>query len=97
MAILLHPTRATHDILPAGIRRGDRMYHVLSDIIGPDGSRELRDAAQRCGLRLAWIQYPGTYREHFDTHGRAVECFLAHGARLVTNHEIGALLRAKRG
>jgi len=96
MTILLHPMRATRDIPPAGIRRGDRMYHALSDLVGPDGERELRDEALACGLRLAWIQYPRTYREHFDVHGRTVDRFLARGARLATNREIGELLRAKR-
>jgi len=97
MTILLHPMRATHDIPPAGIRRGDRMYHALSDLVGPDGARELRAEALAVGLRLAWIQYPHTYREHFDVHGGAIERFLARGARFATNREIGELLRAKRG
>ncbi len=96
MTILLHPMRATRDILPAGIRRGDRMYHALSDLVGPEGARELRDEALAVGLRLAWIQYPGAYREHFDVHGRTVERLLERGARLATNREIGELLRAKR-
>ncbi len=96
MTILLHPTRATHDIPPAGIRRGDRMYHALSDIVGPEGGRELRREALACGLRLGWIQYEGAYREHFDIHGRAVDRFLARGARMATNREIGELLATKR-
>ena len=96
MAILVHPARATHDWLRAGVRRGDRMYHVLSDLIGPEGARELRKAVERCGMRARWVQYPGTYREHFDTHGMFAECLMRRGARLVGNHEVGGLLRAKR-
>ena len=96
MAVLLHPMRATHDLARAGIRRGDRMYHVLSDIPGPEGGRELRTFVAQCGLRPEWVQFPGTYREHFDVHGRAVECLLQRGARLATNHDVGRLLAAKR-
>lgn len=96
MAILLHPTRATHDIAHIGIRKGDRMYHVLSDITGPQGGMELRRFVAGCGMRAEWIQYPGTYREHFDTHGMFAECLMRRGARLVGNHEVGGLLRAKR-
>mgnify|MGYP001197291197 CR=1 FL=1 len=97
MTILLHPTRATHDIPPAGLRRGDRMYHMLSDLNGlEDAARELRAEALAVGIRLAWIQYPHTYREHFDTHSPFVERLLARGARYATNHEIGALLKARK-
>jgi SAM-dependent methyltransferase len=96
MAILIHPTRATRDIYHIGVRKGDRMYHVLSDIIGPAGGRELRMFVRGCGLRPGWAQYPGTYREHFDAHAHVAECLLRRGARLVGNHEVGRLLRAKR-
>jgi hypothetical protein len=96
LAILIHPARATRDWLPAGIRRGDRMYHVLSDLVGPEGGRELRTLVAQCGIQPRWVQYAGTYREHFDAPPEAAECLLRHGARLATNHEVGALLRAKR-
>jgi SAM-dependent methyltransferase len=96
MAILLHPTRATRDLPYIGVRKGERMYHVLSDIIGPAGGRELRTFVRGCGLRPEWVQYPGTYREHFDAHAHVADCLLRRGARLVDNHEVGRLLRAKR-
>lgn len=94
--MVLHPTRATRDIPRIGIRRGDRMYHVLSDVLGPKGGQELRAFCAGCGIRAEWVQYPGTYREHFDVHGRVSECLLQRGARLVTNREVGTLLAAKR-
>jgi hypothetical protein len=96
MAILVHPTRATRDWRRAEIRRGDRMYHVLSDLLGPAGSQELYAFVARCGIRPQWVQYPGTYREHFDAPPDAAACLLGQGARLATNHEVGALLRTKR-
>jgi hypothetical protein len=96
MAILIHPTRATHDIPHIGVRTGERMYHVLSDLPGAAGSVELREFVRECGMRAAWVQYPGTYREHFDAHGEFVVCLIRQGARLATNREVGLLLRAKR-
>jgi Protein of unknown function (DUF4031) len=96
MAILVHPTRATHDIPHIGVRKGERMYHVLSDIVGPEGGRELRSFVRDCGMRPEWVQYAGTYREHFDAHGHCVECLIRRGARIAGNHEVGLLLRAKR-
>jgi hypothetical protein len=97
MAILIHPTRATHDLPHIGLHKGDRMYHVLSDLAGPEGGAELRRFVAGCGMRPEWVQYPATYREHFDTHGRYADCLLHRGARLVGNREVGLLLRAKRG
>lgn len=96
MGILLHPMRATRDLPHPGIRRGDRMYHMLSDTLGGDGSRELLDAARACGMPTRFIQYPGTYREHFDIHGHMVDILMAGGAQMATNREIGELLRLKR-
>lgn len=96
MALLLHPTLATRDLWGPGIRKGDRMYHLLSDLSGADGTRELLEAARACGMPTRFIQYPGTYREHFDVHGPMIEMLLARGARLVTNREVGTLLRARR-
>ncbi len=96
MTILVHPARATHNWLPARVFRGDRMYHVLSDVIGPEGGRELRAFVQRFGLRPEWVQYAGTYREHFDAREEVGREMLRHGARLATNREVGLLLRAKR-
>lgn len=96
MAILIHPTRATHDLPYIAIRKGERMYHVLSDNIGPQGGDELRHFVAGCGMRPQWVQYAGTYREHFDAHGAFAECLIRRGARLVGNREVGLLLRAKR-
>ncbi|SRR5690348_2196914 len=97
MAIVLHAARATRDWLPAGVRRGDRMYHMLSDAPGPNGARELRAFALSLGFRERWVQYPGSYREHFDVTERDAQAILARGdVRLISNRELGALLKAKR-
>ncbi|HEY7849490.1 MAG TPA: DUF4031 domain-containing protein [Ktedonobacterales bacterium] len=96
MAILIHPMLATRDLPRPGIRRGDRMYHLLSDLPGAAGTEELLAAARACGMPTRFIQYPDTYREHFDIHVPMAEKLLARGARLATNREVGLLLRAKR-
>ncbi len=97
MAIVLHAARATRDWIPAGVRRGDRMYHMLSDIPGPEGGIELRAFALPLGFRERWVQYPGGYREHFDVTERDAQAILARGSvRLLSNRELGNLLAGKR-
>ena len=96
MTILLHPMLATRDLPRPGIRRGDRMYHMLSDLPGAEGTEELLAAARACGMPTRFIQYPDTYREHFDIHGPMVPILLARGAKMATTREIGLLLRARR-
>jgi hypothetical protein len=96
MAIIIHPTRAPYAIPRIGVGKGDRMYHVLSDLHGAAGGVELREFVAQCGMRAEWVQYPGGYREHFDAHGPLAECLMRRGARLVGNREVAQLLRAKR-
>lgn len=96
MAILVHPARATRHWARAGVWRGDRMYHVLSDLPGKEGTHELMKFVAEYGLRPEWIQYAGTYREHFDAREPEGLAMLRNGARQATNREIGRLLAAKR-
>ncbi len=96
MAIVMHAALATHDWLRAGVRRGERIYHILSDLDGAEGSRELRAFIDALGLPPRFVQYPGAYREHFDAPGRYSDTLLQHGARPVTTRELGALLKRKR-
>jgi hypothetical protein len=72
------------------------MYHVLSNLIGPEGSRELRAFVVEFGMRPEWVQYPGSYREHFDARADTGLAMLEKGAQLVTNRELGELLAAKK-
>jgi hypothetical protein len=96
VSIVIHAARATHDWLGSGVPRGGRIYHVLSDRDGAEGSHELRAFIQQLGLQTRWVQFPGAYREHFDAPGRYGEILLAHGARPVTTRELGELLKRKR-
>jgi hypothetical protein len=96
VAIVVHAARATHDWHGPGVPRGGRIYHILSDLDGAEGGSELREFIRGLGLQTRWVQYPGTYREHFDAPGRYGDILLAHGARLITTRELGELLRRKR-
>ncbi len=94
--ILLHAIEAPYDIPGIGIRRGETMYHLLSNVPGPAGTAELLAFVRACGGRDAWMQSPGTYREHFDLFGEWAERARALGAREATGHEVGAILKKKR-
>jgi hypothetical protein len=96
MTILIHAARATREWPRAGVRKGDRMYHVVSDLLGAAGATELRAFVGGYGLRATWAQYPGSYREHFDVRADEGLRMIADGARLITNREMGELLLAKR-
>ncbi len=73
------------------------MYHLLSDILGPEGARELRAFALPLGFRERWVQYRGGYREHFDvTESDAQKILAQGGVRQISNRELGILLAAKR-
>jgi hypothetical protein len=96
MAILIHAARATHHWYGPGVRRGERIYHVLSDLPGEAGTQELVGFVVRYGMRAAWIQYRGTYREHFDAPEHVGLRMLADGAHPATNRELGALLARKK-
>ena len=96
MAILVHAARATHNWIGPGVRRGERIYHVLSDLEGEEGRRELIAYILPYGMRPGWIQYPGTYREHYDVPEHVGLRMLAAGARPATNREVGELLARKK-
>ena len=96
MAILVHRARATQNWLRAGVHKGDRMYHVLSDRMGVEGSSELCSFVAAFGIRPQWVQYAGSYREHFDARSDTGLAMIRAGARLATNREVGQLLAAKK-
>ncbi len=96
MGILVHRARATHTWMRAGVQKGDIMYHVLSDHMGSEGSRELLAFVATFGMRPAWVQYAGSYREHFDARADTGLAMIRAGARLATNREVGHLLAAKK-
>ena|SRR5687768_7338891 len=80
MAVYVDDTRCLY--------RGMIMCHMTAD-----SGEELLAMADRIGLARRWIQYAGTYREHFDIalhdRARAVE----QGAIEVSRRELVARLR----
>lgn len=68
-----------------------RWSHLTADT--PD---ELRSFALKIGLRTSWVQYPGTYKEHYDLTEGMRQRALRNGATAITIREAGALLKAKR-
>lgn len=78
---------------PARVGRlRSRWSHLLADT-----HQELMSMASELGLRPQWIQYAGTYREHFDlTEPKRLQA-LGFGAVAITYpHGTGRVLTAKR-
>ncbi|MBA3826687.1 MAG: DUF4031 domain-containing protein [Ktedonobacterales bacterium] len=94
--ILLHAMEAPYDLPGIDIRRGDTMYHLLSDIPGNVGTAELLAFVRECGGHDSWMQAAGTYREHFDIFGEWAERARELGARLADGHEVARILTHKR-
>jgi hypothetical protein len=61
-----------------------------------DTPEELLAFALKLGLRQSWVQYPGTYKEHYDLTEGMRQRALRNGATAITIQEAGALLKAKR-
>lgn len=78
----MHPTAGRDDLIHfhyhaahadtphLGIRRGDRLCHVFSDLIDLDAAAvELRAWADGHGLQRVRIQQRGSRRQHLDLWG----------------------------
>ncbi len=71
--------------------------HLLSDLPGDDGRRELLAFADRLGLEARWIQKAGTATEHFDVTEPTRQRALALGAVPIRyGREVAAITMAKR-
>jgi hypothetical protein len=70
--------------------------HLVSDLHGEEGTRELVAFGARLGMRERWLQSRGTYREHFDLFGRLVDDARAAGAVELNRRDFVGILRAKR-
>lgn len=71
--------------------RGMVMCHMVADT-----AEELLAMADRIELNRKWLQFPGTFREHFDI-GLAKKLRALHaGAIEVTKSQLGEILQRKR-
>lgn len=68
-----------------------RMCHMIAD-----STDELLAMADRIGVARRWIQYPGTYREHFDVCKQARELAVAAGAVAVSPTQLVRIIQARR-
>lgn len=60
-----------------------------------DTSTELVSFAIALKLRQSWIQYPGTFREHFDVTENVRSRAIQMGAVPVSMQEAGRILRRR--
>ena len=67
------------------------MCHMLAD-----SEEELLDMAKKIGVNTKWIQYPGTYKCHFDICNSKKVKALELGAIEITYSELKQLLRRKK-
>lgn len=71
--------------------------HLLSDLGGAEGRRELLDFADRLGIEARWIQKAGTSHEHFDIIEPTRQRALALGAvPIAYGRPVVMLIRGKR-
>lgn len=73
-------------------RANARWSHLLADT-----SQELSEFAARLGLNPAWLQHPGTHREHYDvTDTRRTEALRLGAQPISYPRGTGVILAAKR-
>lgn len=83
---------------PARVGRVEGLWsHLLSDLPGAEGQRELVAFAERLGLEQAWLQNAGTPTEHFDVTEPTRQRALRAGAVPIRyGRAVAALTMAKR-
>ncbi len=77
-------------------RRWGPSAHLMSDLTGDEGTRELVAFARALGIPAAALQHAGTYREHFDVAGPWLDEALRAGATQVDRYALVEILRRKR-
>lgn len=71
--------------------RGMLMSHMIADT-----TEELLAMVDAIGVARKWIQYPGTYREHFDVCESKRALAIKHGAIESTTLELARIRRNKK-
>lgn len=70
--------------------------HLMSDIVGDEGTAELVAFARKIGLKTQWIQKKGTAYEHFDTFRSMTQAALDAGAKLVDRRTFVGVIKSKK-
>ncbi|MBP1851896.1 DUF4031 domain-containing protein [Rhizobium halophytocola] len=71
--------------------RGMIMCHMVADT-----SEELLEMADRIGMAHRWIQWGGTYREHFDISLERRQMAVEAGAVEISRLALGRIIRSKK-
>lgn len=67
------------------------MCHMIAD-----DHDELLEFGRRLGLRPSWLQYAGSYKEHFDLSLGKRTLAVKMGAREITQKELAEMIRERR-
>lgn len=68
-----------------------QMCHMIADT-----PKELYHMADKIGVRHKWLQYPGSYKEHFDICLTKRKLAVAAGAVELTTKDLARKLLARR-
>jgi len=82
--------------LEATVPNGSRRVHARWCHMLADTREELDAMADAIGLRRSWIQYPGTWREHYDVTESRRSAAVALGAVEITVLEMAEYRASKR-
>lgn len=69
-----------------------KMCHMIADT-----TEELLQMVDKIGVQRKWIQYAGTYSEHFDISMAKKKLAIAAGAKEITMMEMGRMLAKRPG
>jgi hypothetical protein len=69
-----------------------KMSHMIADT-----TEELLQMADKIGVKRKWIQYPGTWSEHFDVSISARKKAVEYGAKEITMREAAEIWSKRKG
>lgn len=73
-----------------------RSTHLLSDLTGNLGTKELMGFAIEIGLKAGWLQNGNTETEHFDLMGKKIDAAIKAGAVRVDRYRLVKIIQEKR-
>ncbi len=74
---------------------GDGWAHLVSDLPGTPGSRELRSFGESVSI-LRRVHREKSYAEHYDIRGDEITRAARAGAKTISRRELGKILREKK-
>lgn len=70
--------------------------HLMSDLPGEEGTKELLQFGKQIGLHPQWIQHKGEPKEHFDVWASKIDAALENGAKEVGLKGTVEIMQKKR-